>query len=167
MPSIQGATRGLPSNRNRIAPNVGRRRCKVRHAAVDALARELGLEAPLRVRRSKLTTCRGIHWAKVYVWGEVAEHLITLDSYPAAPLAFAHSLGHELMHALDCERILRESEDADGRRRGHAWAEWCERNANATRAAGGHYEDQEHEQRADIAGALLSYRILRDCLVVA
>jgi hypothetical protein len=173
--SVQGATRGLPPTEDRQPPRRFRlaagRRCKIRHAAVDALAREFGLEAPLRIRRARLWTCSGIARTSIWPWAAVHEHLLSIDNALVEPLALAHSIGHELCHALDAERVLRAEREAakaeDRKPDANVWADYCDRNADATRAVGGHYEDQRHEQAADLMGALLSYRILRDCLVVA
>ena len=49
---------------------------------------------------------------------------------------------------------------------GHAWQAWTEANARKAMASTGYYEDQEHEARADLGGAILSARILRDCITV-
>jgi len=160
-----GAQRGLRQRSERSVGPVLRaltqHKCRVRSAAVIALARELGLEAPLEFRRRRLRTARGIHWFRVYPWGEIVDHRITVDSYPMEPLRLAQTIGHELVHALDAERIMREHPND-----GHAWQAWTEANARKAMASTGYYEDQEHEARADLGGAILSARILRDCITV-
>jgi hypothetical protein len=129
---------------------------RLNHAAIQELARELGLRGDLTVRRRRLRTCFGIHWA--HVMPGYTYHDITLDTPPRRLDDVAATLGHELGHALDSERVQREAGGDAG-----AWASYCRR-FDILMPGDDQYDDKPQEQYANRLGELLTYRILRDCI---
>lgn len=68
------------------------------HRAIRELAREWGITGPIEVQRARRASYWGQH--EFTLWGS---HRITIDNQFPCAQALAHTLAHELRHAMQAE----------------------------------------------------------------
>lgn len=119
---------------------------RINHKAVDAFARERGLEGPLEVRRVRhRVEAWGTHWFHMTSYGggipDSWRHVIVIEGRRDAADT-ARTLAHELGHALDAERITRE-------RGTWGWKDYTQENIHEAAELGLPYKQRRHERDAD------------------